>query len=143
VFIGAHYHSVDDKGRVIIPQRFRTGLGNTFIITKGFNKCLFVYKESDFLEMAKKLQAQPALDPHAERLQRWFFGEASEAQADNQGRVAIPSSLRDFAHIENEAVLSGGITRVEIWSRTAWDAYNAAQNEDEIRVAAAHVGLAT
>lgn len=141
MFRGAHYHSVDDKGRVIIPLRFRTELGNTFIITKGLDRCLFVYREDDFVEMEKKLQAQPALDRHAIRLQRWFSAEAIESQVDNQGRVAIPSNLREFAGIGEEVAIVGASTRIEIWSRTGWDAFNASLTDEDISTSAAEVGL--
>lgn len=141
MFRGAHYHSVDDKGRVIIPLRFRNELGTTFIITKGLDRCLFVYREDDFEEMEKKLQAQPALDRHTIRLQRWFSAEAVESQVDNQGRVAIPSNLRDFAGIQEEVAIVGAGSRIEIWSRAGWDAFNASLTDDDITVSAAEVGL--
>lgn len=141
MFRGAHYHSVDEKGRVIIPLRFRTELGNTFVITKGMDHCLFVFREDDFSEMEKKLQAQPALDRHTIRLQRWFSAEALETQVDNQGRVAIPSNLREFAGIEEDVAIVGAGSRIEIWSRKGWDAFNASLTDDDIAQSAAEVGL--
>lgn len=141
MFRGAHYHSVDDKGRVIIPLRFRTELGNTFIITKGLDHCLFVYREDDFGEMEKKLQAQPALDRHTIRLQRWFSAEAVESQVDSQGRVAIPGNLREFAGIGEEVAIVGAGTRIEVWSRAGWDAFNASLTDEDISASAAEVGL--
>ena len=141
MFRGAHYHSVDDKGRVIIPLRFRNELGNTFVITKGSDHCLFIFRENDFLEMEKKLQAQPALDRHTIRLQRWFCGEAVETQVDNQGRVAIPSNLREFAGIDEEVVIVGAGGRIEVWSRSGWDAFNASLTDEDISLSAAEVGL--
>ncbi len=141
MFRGAHYHSVDDKGRVIIPLRFRTELGNQFVITKGLDRCLFVYREDDFSEMEKKLQSQPALDRHAIRLQRWFSAEALETSVDNQGRVAIPSNLREFAGIDEETAIVGAGSRIEIWSRAGWDAFNASLTDDDISQSALEVGL--
>ncbi len=141
MFRGAHYHSVDDKGRVIIPLRFRSELGNTFIITKGLDKCLFVFREDDFVEMEKKLQAQPALDRHTIVLQRWLSAEALETQVDNQGRVAIPSNLREFGGIVEEVVIVGAGNRIEIWSRSGWDAFNASLTDELIAKSAAEVGL--
>lgn len=141
MFRGAHYHSVDDKGRVIIPLRFRSELGNTFIITKGLDKCLFVFREDDFVEMEKKLQNQPALDRHTILLQRWLSAEALETQVDNQGRVAIPSNLRDFANIDEDVVIVGAGSRIEIWSRNGWDAFNASMTDEVISKSAAEVGL--
>ena len=141
MFRGAHYHSVDDKGRVIIPLRFRNELGNTFVITKGLDRCLFVFREDAFSDMEKKLEAQPALDKHTIRLQRWFSAEALETQVDSQGRVAIPSNLRDFAVIGEDVVIVGAGSRIEIWSRDGWDAFNASLTDSDISESAAEVGL--
>ena len=141
MFRGAHYHAVDEKGRVIIPLRFRTELGNQFVVTKGLDHCLFVFREDDFSEVEKKLQAQPPLDKHTIRLQRWFSAEALETQVDNQGRIAIPSHLREFASINEEVAIVGAGSRIEIWSRAGWDAFNASLTDDDISLSAAEVGL--
>ena len=141
MFRGAHYHSVDDKGRVIIPLRFRSELGTTFIITKGVGGCLFVYREKDFEAMEQKMMAQPALDKHTIRLQRWFSAEAVESQVDNQGRVAIPINLREFAEINEEVAIVGAGNRIEVWSRAGWDAFNASLSDDDIMQSAVEVGF--
>ncbi len=141
MFRGAHYHSVDDKGRVIIPLRFRNELGTTFVITKGIDRCLFVFRDDAFEEMERKLQAQPALDRHAIRLQRFFSAEAVETQVDNQGRVAIPANLREFASIEEEVAIVGAGNRIEVWSRAGWDAFNASLSDNDIIESALEVGL--
>ena len=141
MFRGAHYHSVDEKGRVIIPLRFRNELGTNFVVTKGMDRCLFVFREDAFADMEKKMQAQPALDRHTIRLQRWFSAEALETQVDNQGRVALPSNLREFASIDEEVAIVGAGARIEIWSRAGWDAFNATLTDDDIALSAAEVGL--
>ena len=141
MFRGAHYHSVDDKGRVIIPLRFRTELGTNFVITKGLDRCLFVYRDDDFTAMEKKLDEQPALDRHTIRLQRWLSAEAVESQVDNQGRVAIPTNLREFAGISEDVVIVGASSRIEIWSKTGWEAFNASLTDEDITISAAEVGL--
>lgn len=105
------------------------------------DKCLFVYPEAEFSVMENKLQAQPSLDRHTIRLQRWFSAEAVETQVDNQGRVAIPGNLRDFASIDEEVAIVGAGKRIEIWSRTGWDAFNASLNDDDIMESAVEVGL--
>ncbi len=132
---------MDDKGRVIIPLRFRNELGTTFVITKGLDKCLFVFREDEFEEMEKKLQAQPTLDRHTIRLQRWFSAGALETQVDNQGRVAVPGNLREFAGIQDEVVIVGASNRIEIWSREGWDAFNASLSDEDIIESAQEVGL--
>ena len=141
MFRGAHYHSVDDKGRVIIPLRFRTELGTNFVITKGLDRCLFVYRDDDFTAMEKKLDEQPALDRHTIRLQRWLSAEAVESQVDNQGRVAIPANLREFAGISEDVVIVGASSRIEIWSKIGWEAFNASLTDEDITISAAEVGL--
>ena len=141
MFRGANYHSVDDKGRVIIPLRFRNELGNTFVITKGLDKCLFVFREKDFQDMEEKLLQQPALDRHTIRLQRWLVAEALETQVDSQGRVAIPNNLREFASIQEDVTIVGATNRIEIWSKDGWDAFNATLSDDEITSSASEVGL--
>ena len=141
MFRGSHYHSVDDKGRVIIPLKFRSELGTNFVITKGLGGCLFVYREDEFASMEKKLMAQPALDMHTMKLQRWFSAEALETQVDTQGRVAIPSNLRDFARIDEEVTIVGTGGRIEIWSRAGWDAFNASLTDEDISRSATEVGL--
>ena len=141
MFRGEHYHSVDDKGRVIIPLRFRNELGTTFVITKGLNHCLFVYREDDFETMEKHLLSQPALDKHTIRLQRWFSGGALETQVDNQGRVAIPSNLREFAGIGDEVAMVGAGNKIEVWSKSGWDAFNASLSDEDIAESAFETGL--
>jgi MraZ protein len=126
---------------VIIPLRFRTELGTNFVVTKGLDRCLFVYRDDDFTAMEKKLDEQPALDRHTIRLQRWLSAEAVESQVDNQGRVAIPANLREFAGIGEDVVILGASSRIEIWSQAGWEAFNASLTDEDITASAAEVGL--
>lgn len=141
MFRGEHYHSVDDKGRVIIPLRFRNELGTTFVITKGIGKCLFVFREKDFIALEEKLLAQPSLDQHTLRLKRFFSAGSLETQVDSQGRVAIPSNLRDFASIQEEVAIVGATDKIEIWSKARWDELNEEVTDEEIQLSAQEVGL--
>ena len=111
------------------------------MVTKGLSRCLFVFREDDFSAIEKKLQAQPPLDRHTIILQRWFSAEALETSVDNQGRVAIPSNLRDFAGIDEEVAIVGAGSRIEIWSRNGWDAFNASLTDEDISLSALEVGL--
>jgi MraZ protein len=141
LFRGAHYHSVDDKGRVIMPLRFRNSLGDPFMLTKGLDGCLFVFRNEDFLELEKTLQSSRALDRHTMRLQRWFSGEAAEGSVDNQGRTAIPANLREFAGIKDDVVIVGVGRRVEVWARERWDAFNSEITDSDIADSATEVKL--
>jgi len=140
-FRGEHYHTVDDKGRVIIPLKFRNELGNSFVITKGLGGCLFVYREDEFREIEAKLMAQPILDQHTLKLKRWLFASALDSQVDSQGRVAIPGNLREFAGIEDDVVIAGTGEKIEIWSRAGWDALNASLTDEAIMISAVETGL--
>lgn len=142
MFQGEFDHSVDDKGRVIIPTRFRSSLGERFFMTKGVGRCIFVYTDSSYKDLSETLSRQRQLDEHTMRLQRFFT--ATEASVDSQGRVAIPGKLREWAHIaeQGEVVIVGAGSRIEIWSGAAWDAYNADLTDAMISESAREVGIA-
>lgn len=142
VFQGEFDHSVDDKGRVIIPTRFRSSLGERFYMTKGVGRCIFVYTESAYKDLSETLSSQRQLDEHTMRLQRFFT--ATEASVDGQGRVAIPGKLREWAKIaeQGEVVIVGAGSRIEIWSGAAWDTYNAELTDAMISESAREVGIA-
>lgn len=125
VFQGEFDHSVDDKGRVIIPTKFRSSLGERFYMTKGLDGCIFVYTEAAYKDLSDTLDRQRQLDPHTMRLQRFFT--STESSVDGQGRVAIPMKLREYAGIgeQGDVVIIGTGGRIEIWSRPVWDKYNA------------------
>jgi MraZ protein len=142
VFQGEFDHSVDDKGRVIIPTRFRSSLGERFYMTKGFGGCIFVYTDAAFKELSETLARQRKLDEHTMRLQRFFT--STEASVDTQGRVAIPSKLREYAKIgeQGDVVIVGTGERLEIWSGESWDRYNEEMTPEMIRESARELGIA-
>ena len=142
VFQGEFDHSVDDKGRVIIPTRFRSSLGERFYMTKGIDGCIFVYTDAAYKDLSDTLAKQPALDGHAMRLQRFFT--STEVSADGQGRVAIPIKLREYAKIgeQGDVVIIGTGVRIEIWSADSWDRYNDDLTADMITESARELGIA-
>lgn len=142
-FRGEHNHTVDDKGRVIIPLKFRNELGTTFVMTKGIGGCLFIYREKDFQEIEERLQARQVFDEHAMRLKRWLFASATDTQVDSQGRVAIPANLRAFSGIEEggDVVIAGTVEKIEVWSRAKWDTLNEALDDDAVMESARRTGL--
>ena len=141
MFRGGFAHSVDDKGRVIVPQKFRLLLGERFVVTKGLDRCLWVFPDEEFRKLDAQLDAQPMLDPNAVRLLRFFSGEAVDAAGDPQGRVALPSNLRGYAGIEREVMIIGAGNRIEIWNKAAWDATSASMTDEAIRQSAKEIGL--
>lgn len=141
MFRGGAAHSLDDKGRVIIPQKFRLLLGEKFIITKGLDKCLWVFTDEEYRRLAERLKAQPMLDQSTLLLQRFFSASAVDSTADGQGRVAIPPNLREYAAIDKEVMIVGAETRLEIWNKQRWDELEAAMTDDQIRESAREVGI--
>ncbi|GEA17089.1 MAG: transcriptional regulator MraZ [Moorella sp. (in: firmicutes)] len=123
MFMGEFQHTIDDKGRLIIPARFREELGEKFVITKGLDNCLFVYPMSGWAEMEQKLRSLPFTRSDARAFVRFFFSGATECELDRQGRILLPGNLREYAHLEREVVIVGVATRVEIWSRSLWEQY--------------------
>lgn len=142
VFQGEYDHSVDDKGRVIIPTKFRSSLGERFYMTKGMDGCIFVYTAAAYNDLSETLEKQRQLDSHTMRLQRFFT--SNELTADPQGRVAIPIKLRKYAKIEelSEVVIIGTGSRIEIWSQAIWEQYNDDLTPEKITESARELGIA-
>lgn len=122
--MGEFQHTVDPKGRLIVPAKFREGLGETFVVTKGLDNCLFVYPMEEWKNLEQKLKALPFTRADARAFVRFFFSGATECELDKQGRILLPSNLRQFAKLEKEVVVIGVSSRVEIWSREEWEKYS-------------------
>ncbi|HHV98117.1 MAG TPA: division/cell wall cluster transcriptional repressor MraZ [Clostridiaceae bacterium] len=135
MFYGEYQHSVDAKGRVIVPSRFREGLGDKFIITKGLDNCLFVYSLDEWSNLETKLKSLPLSSKDARAFIRFFFSGATECEVDKQGRILIPANLREYAGLEKEIYIIGVSTRVEIWDKLKWEAYNSDDNLSADKIA--------
>ncbi|MDK2901923.1 Transcriptional regulator MraZ [Koleobacter methoxysyntrophicus] len=122
--MGEYNHTVDSKGRLIIPAKFRELLGEKFVITKGLDHCLFVYPMDEWANLERKLKDLPFTQKDARAFVRFFFSGATEIELDKQGRVLIPPNLREFAKIEKDVVIIGVSSRVEIWSLDEWQSYS-------------------
>lgn len=123
MFMGEFQHSIDEKGRIIIPAKFRDLLGSSFVITRGLDQCLFVYPMQEWEQLEQKLKTLPLMKSDARAFTRFFFSGATECEWDKQGRVNIPGNLRQYARLEKECVVLGVSNRVEIWSRSTWTQY--------------------
>lgn len=123
MFMGEYQHNIDDKGRLTIPSRFREHLGLKFIVTRGLDHCLFVYPSSEWAVLEQKLKSLPLMKSDARAFARFFFSGAVECELDKQGRVNLPNHLCDYAGLEKECVVIGVSSRVEIWSKAAWEGY--------------------
>lgn len=124
MFIGEYNHALDNKGRIIMPSKFRDSLGYEFVMTKGLDNCLFVYPKEEWKVLEEKLRSLPLTNKDARAFVRFFFSGASECNLDKQGRVLIPSNLRSHSKLEKDAVIIGVSSRLEIWSNEEWQEYN-------------------
>ena len=124
MLIGEYSHTVDAKGRIIMPAKWRNELGEKFVITKSFDGCLGAYPAAEWEKFAARLMKLPPADKDARRLSRFFLSRAVECEVDPQSRVVLPQNLREFAKIQKEIVSVGRGNFVEIWSRAAWDVYS-------------------
>ncbi|MCZ8518766.1 MULTISPECIES: division/cell wall cluster transcriptional repressor MraZ [Paenibacillus] len=123
MFMGEYQHSVDDKGRMIVPAKFREALGASFIVTRGLDQCLFVYPMQEWAVLEQKLKALSLMKSDARAFTRFFFSGATECELDKQGRVNLPKTLVEHAKLEKDCVVIGVSNRVEIWSKSIWENY--------------------
>jgi MraZ protein len=135
LFYGEYQHTVDPKGRVIIPSKFREELGEKFIVTKGLDNCLFVYSSQEWDVVVAKLKTLPLTDKDARAFVRFFAAGATECELDKQGRILIPQHLREYARLEKDIYITGAITRIEIWDGEAWREHNSNYNESADKIA--------
>lgn len=123
MFIGEHHHTLDTKGRLILPAKFRAHLGERCIATRGLDHCLFVFPMDEWRILEGKLRDLPLTKPEARAFSRFFFSGASECELDAQGRILIPPSLRTYAEVNRDVVIIGVSGRIEIWAKERWVTY--------------------
>lgn len=134
MLIGEFEHSLDAKGRLIMPAKLREDIGEKFIITKGLDGCLFGFSQNEWTNFEEKLKTLPLTNKNARDFVRFFLSGAIECEIDKQGRFLITSNLREYGNLEKDAVIIGVGTRIEIWNRDKWKQYNSDENisADEI-----------
>ena len=137
MFMGEYDHSIDTKGRVIIPAKFREQLGESFVVTKGLDGCLWVFAADEWDNFSGKLKSLPVANKDARKFARFFLAGASVSEADKMGRVLIPQILREYAKLEKDVALVGIGNRVEIWDKAAWESNSTFDDMDDI---AEHMG---
>lgn len=143
MFIGEYQNSIDAKGRIIVPSKFREQLGIKFILTKGLDNCLYIYPMEEWNKFQDKLTGLPVANKDARAFVRYFFSSAAECEVDKQGRLTIPQNLREHAKIDKELVTIGVLSKIEIWSKQEWDNYNEGANlgPEEIAEKMAEFGI--
>jgi len=123
MFMGEYHHSIDEKGRIIIPSKFRNELGESFIVTRGIENCLFVYSLPEWEKIVTKLKSLPFTKKDARNFTRFFLSGATTVEFDKQGRINIQSPLASYAKLEKECVVVGVNDRLEIWSLDSWNKF--------------------
>ncbi|WP_125605291.1 division/cell wall cluster transcriptional repressor MraZ [Lapidilactobacillus bayanensis] len=134
MLMGEFHHTIDSKGRVIMPAKFRADLGETFILTRGMDGCLFGYPMAKWQQIEQKLDSLPLTKKDARAFVRFFYSAATENEVDKQGRINIAAPLFKFAKLQKNCVIVGVSDRIEIWDEARWEEVNqeAEENFDEI-----------
>lgn len=141
MFMGEYNHTIDAKGRLIMPSKFREALGDEFVVTKGLDGCLFVYPNKEWQAFEEKLRTLPLTNKNARQFSRFFLAGAASCEVDKQGRILLPGVLREFAELEKEVVLVGVLSRIEIWSKDKWLESNVYDDMEEIAEHMEELGL--
>jgi MraZ protein len=123
MFLGTHFPKLDDKGRVILPAKFRDGLADGLVLTKGQDRCLVIWPRAEFDAYAAQLRANALANARVRAMTRVFFSSAFDESLDKQGRLTIPPVLRDYSGVDRDLTVVGTDTRIEIWSAPAWEQY--------------------
>jgi MraZ protein len=121
MFLGEYRHNVDAKGRLAIPARFRSGLAEGLVVTRGLDPCLHIYPKSQWLPLAERLSELPMSEPAVRALRRNFFTGAFTCEMDKQGRILLPQALREYAGLDGDVVVAGLNTFIEVWAASRWD----------------------
>ncbi len=141
MFMGEYNHTIDAKGRLIIPAKFREILGDEFVVAKGMDGCLFVYDNAEWDAFEKKVKSLPLINKQTRNFARYYLSGSTEVEVDKQGRILIPSKLREYAGLDKDVVLAGVGSRVEIWSKEKWEAVNEEMDMDEIMASMEELGF--
>ena len=141
MFMGEYNHSIDAKGRLIIPSKFRDMLGDEFVVTKGLEGCLFVFEKYEFESFMDKLNEKSDLEAKVRKIKRFFISGAQEMVPDKQGRMLVPPTLREYAGLEKEVVFAGVGGHIEIWDKSKWDDVTSFDDINDIAEELSNIGI--
>ncbi|MCX6808636.1 MAG: division/cell wall cluster transcriptional repressor MraZ [Candidatus Berkelbacteria bacterium] len=141
MFIGEYQHSIDDKGRISLPAKFRADLANGCVVTRGLDNCLWIYPKNDWQELAARIAEMPVTQKNARAFARFILSGAVECQIDRNGRVNLPKYLADYAEIKGKAIVAGMYNRLEIWSESKWQSFKEEMEKNSEEIAENLEGL--
>ncbi len=129
MFLGEYQHTLDAKGRLSLPVKFRAGMTGSLVVAKGLGDCLYVYAADEYRAFIERLMAQDDFDPRFRQVRRFFTSGAIETELDSAGRITLPPVLRDYAGLVREVAVIGNGNRIELWDATKWAEYNGQTTE--------------
>ena len=141
MFMGEYNHTIDAKGRLIIPSRFRELLGEEFVLTRELDGCRSIYPMDEWVGCEEKLRALPLTNKDARTFSRFFVAGATTCQLDKQGRILVPQTLRQFAGLDKDVVLTGNLNRIEVWSKEKWSENCNYDDMDSIAESMQNIGI--
>lgn len=135
MFIGEYQHTIDEKGRISVPAKFRAELKEGAVVTRGLDACLFLYTKEEWEKVAMRVAGLPLSQANSRAFSRLMLAGAMEAEPDKQGRIGVPEYLREYAKIKKNVVIAGVGNRLELWNKEEWDAYKQAAERASVEVA--------
>lgn len=143
MFLGDYQHTLDAKGRLSLPAKFRNAMTGKVVVAKGFDRCLYVYPAEEYSRFVEELVANEGFDPRARKVRRFFTSGAHETELDSAGRITLPQVLREFAGLTKDVAVTGSGNRIELWDAAAWSAYadEADENIEDLAKELADAGL--
>jgi MraZ protein len=135
MFLGEFEHTIDQKGRLAVPAKFRNALADGAVVTRGLDNCLTIYPKKEWEKLAEKIASLPITEPNARSFSRLMLAGAMDVEADKQGRIILPAYLRQYAKLGANVVVAGLYTRIEIWDKEAWAAYSKESQENSTEIA--------
>jgi MraZ protein len=141
MFIGEYQHTLDEKGRIALPTKFRAAFKDGAIITRGLDESLFIYSKSQWELLAERLAALPIAQAHNRAFARFMLAGAMDVDIDAQGRITVPEYLRTFAKLKKKVIVTGLFNRLEVWDENAWRIYNSKNEKQSTKIAESIVDL--
>ena len=143
MFIGEHSHSIDNKGRVSVPAKYRNQLSEGLVITRGLDHCLWIYTKPEWEKIAERLAALPISQKKSRAFSRLMLAGAWDAELDSQGRIVLPEYLRTYASLDKHVIIAGLYNRIEVWNEDSWQTYSkqTQENSDEIAEGMSELGI--
>lgn len=142
MFLGDHRHTLDAKGRVSLPSRFRSEMTGKLVVAKGLDKCLYVYPAAEYGRFVEELVAKEDFEPRLRKIRRFFTAGAVEVELDSAGRIGLPGNLRAYAGLSKDVAIAGNGNRIEIWDSAMWDEYSeAGENIEDLAKELSEAGM--